>query len=215
MSDKLEVLVGRVGRAHGIRGDLTIDVRTDEPDRRFAPGTVFCTRRGPLTVESLHWHSSRLLVRFAEVSDRTTAERLRGTELHIEVDSMERPADPDEFYDHQLVGLRVDTQHDHEIEVVGDVIEVLHLPGQDMLVVRRRDGADRAYGGDGGDGGDIGGNDASRDDVLIPFVSTFVPTIDVAAGRIIVADPVGLLTDDADQVDDNALVKGGTEGEST
>jgi 16S rRNA processing protein RimM len=95
VSDKVELLVGRVGRAHGIRGDLTIDVRTDEPDRRFSPGTVFSTRRGPLTVDSMKWHSSRLLVRFAEVTDRNAAESLRGTELRVEVDPDERPEDPE------------------------------------------------------------------------------------------------------------------------
>ena len=103
VSETIELLVGKVGRAHGIRGDLFIDVRTDEPDRRFAPGTIFPTRRGPLTVASLRWHSSRLLVRFAEVPDRSVAEGLRGTELRVEVDADERPDDPEEFYDHQLV----------------------------------------------------------------------------------------------------------------
>jgi 16S rRNA processing protein RimM len=91
VADTVELLVGKVGRAHGIRGDLMIDVRTDEPERRFAPGSVFDTRRGPLTVQSLRWHSSRLLVRFDEVSDRSVAETLRGTELRVEVPADEHP----------------------------------------------------------------------------------------------------------------------------
>ena len=178
MSETVELLVGKIGRAHGIRGDLTIDVRTDEPERRFAPGTVFETRRGPLTVQSMRWHSSRLLLHFDEVPDRTAAETLRGTELRIEVPADERPADPEEFYDHQLVGLAV---HDGAGAVVGEVAEVVHLPSQDLLVVRRP-----------GPGGQ---------DAMVPFVSEFIPTIELAAGRLVVADPAGLLSDhpDADE----------------
>ena len=174
VNDKLELLVGKVGRAHGIRGDLTIDVRTDEPERRFAVGTVFRTRRGTLTVASTRWHSSRLLVRFAEVPDRTVAETLRGTELRVEVDPLERPEDPDEFYDHQLVGLRVEAGHPGEEQVVGEVTEVLHLPAQDLLVVRRSDTGTEA---------------------MVPFVAEFVPEIDLAAARVVVTDSAGLLSE--------------------
>jgi 16S rRNA processing protein RimM len=171
VSETIELLVGKVGRAHGIRGDLFIDVRTDEPDRRFAPGTVFPTRRGPLTVASLRWHSSRLLVRFAEVPDRNVAETLRGTELRVEVAADERPDDPEEFYDHQLVGLAV---RDEGGGVVGQVSEVLHLPSQDMLVVRRTGGAE----------------------AMVPFVGEFVPSIDLDAGYVVVTDSAGLLADE-------------------
>ena len=174
MSDKVELLVGKVGRAHGIRGDVTIDVRTDEPDHRFAAGTVFSTRRGSLTVASMKWHSSRLLVRFAEVPDRSAAESLRGTELRVEVDPDERPEDPEEFYDHQLVGLSVRTE---DGQPVGEVIEALHLPSQDLLVVRRPD---------------------SDADAMVPFLSGFVPTVDVEAGHLVVTDTVGLLADESD-----------------
>jgi 16S rRNA processing protein RimM len=172
VADTVELLVGRVGRAHGIRGDLIIDVRTDEPERRFAPGTVFDTRRGPLTVQSLRWHSSRLLVRFDEVSDRTFAESLRGTELHVEVTADERPDDPEEFYDHQLVGLAV---QDEAGALLGEVTQVTHLPSQDLLVIRRTDP----------DGGEA----------MVPFVTEFVPTVEPAKGFLIVSDSVGLLSE--------------------
>jgi 16S rRNA processing protein RimM len=168
VSETVELLVGTIGRAHGIRGDVTIDVRTDEPDRRFAPGTVFTTRRGSLTVATARWHSSRLLVRFAEVPGRTAAEGLRGTELRIEVAADERPDDPEEFYDHQLIGLAV---QDKDGAVVGEVGDVLHLPSQDLLVVRRPDGTE----------------------AMVPFVGEFVPSVDLAAGHVVVTDSAGLL----------------------
>jgi len=168
----VELLVGKVGRAHGIRGDLTIDVRTDEPDRRFAAGSVFATARGTLTIASSRWHSGRLLVQFDGVADRSAAEALRGTELRAEIDPDERPEDPEEFYDHQLVGLRVETDEGGTAVSVGELVEVLHLPAQDLLVVRREEGGP---------------------DALVPFVKEFVPVVDLTAGRVVITDPVGLL----------------------
>ena len=164
----VEVLVGRVGRAHGLSGDVVVDVRTDEPERRFAAGTQFTTSSGRLTVQATHWHGRRLLVRFAEISDRTTAEAVRGVELALEVPADERPADPEEFYDHQLVGLAARTL---DGSPVGKVTEVLHLPGQDVLAVRTP-------------GGEVG---------LVPFVRELVPTIELEARRLTVTDQAGLL----------------------
>jgi 16S rRNA processing protein RimM len=186
VSDTVELLVGKVGRAHGIRGDLTIDVRTDEPERRFAPGTVFETRRGPLTVQSVRWHSSRLLVRFEEVSDRTAAETLRGTELQVEVPADERPDDPEEFYDHQLIGLRVQDETGHDL---GEVVEVAHLPSQDLLVVRR--------------------NESAGPEVMVPFVTKFVPTVEPAHGFLVVTDTAGLLVEHAPDADSDSTFSGG------
>jgi 16S rRNA processing protein RimM len=164
----VELLVGRVGRAHGIRGDVAIEVRTDEPERRFADGTEFRTRRGRLTIASTRWHGQRLLARFEGVADRTDAEQLRGVELRLTVDAGERPDDPEEFYDHQLVGLEV---LDAEGALLGSVREILHLPSQDVLALDLTDGRE----------------------VLVPFVTEFVPTVDLAAGRVVVAPPPGLL----------------------
>ena len=131
----MRVTVARISRAHGIRGDVVLDVRTDEPERRLAPGTELTTSpaaAGPLTVEELRPHSGRLLARFAGVPDRSAAERLRGVYLEAEVDPDERPSDPEEFYDHQLVGLAaVDPQG----RALGRVTELVHLPGQDLLAV--------------------------------------------------------------------------------
>ncbi|MDO9381193.1 MAG: ribosome maturation factor RimM [Nocardioidaceae bacterium] len=171
------VTVGRVGRAHGIRGDVTVDVRTDEPDRRFAAGTSLqASRAGSTTttvvVESMRWHSGRLLLHLRGVDDRNASEALGGHELAVQVDAAERPEDDEEYYDHQLVGL---TAVDVDGVVVGTVTAVLHLPAQDTLAITRDGGAE----------------------VLVPFVLDLVPEVDLAAGRLVVADVPGLLDPDA------------------
>jgi 16S rRNA processing protein RimM len=168
------VVIGRIGRAHGIRGELNVEIRTDEPERRFAPGSsIFCDGR-TLTVESSRHHSGRLLVAFRNVADRTAAEQLHGSILEAEVDETERPDDPDEFYDHQLVGLQVRGPDDG---VVGTVTSVVHLPEQDTLVV-----------------------EADGREVLVPFVTALVPTVEVAEGYVRLADVAGLLDPDAADV---------------
>lgn len=172
----MEVVVGRIGRAHGIRGDVGVEVRTDEPERRFVAGAVLRTEpeaAGPLTVTRARRHGGRLLVTFDEVSDRAAAEALRGVALLVDVDLGERPEDPEEYYDRHLVGLAV---HDRKGRALGRVDEVVHLPAQDLLAVTVHDGRQ----------------------VLVPFVAAIVPTVDVAAGRLVVDAPPGLLDDDED-----------------
>jgi 16S rRNA processing protein RimM len=167
----MQVVVGRIGRAHGIRGDVTVDIRTDEPERRFARGAALGTDpadAGPLVVVAARMHSGRLLVRFDQVSDRTGAEKLRGVTLLADVDPADLPSDPDEFYDHQLVGLHVTDVHRGPI---GDITEVVHLPGQDSLTVSRNIGPP----------------------ALIPFVSAIVTSIDIEGGQVTVDVPEGLL----------------------
>jgi 16S rRNA processing protein RimM len=175
--ETIEVLVGRIGKAHGIRGDVTIDVRTDEPDRRFVPGTVLRAElpRGSasslraLTVESVRWHSSVLLARFVEIPDRNAAEAARGILLHAEVPADESPEDPDEYYDRQLVGLAA---YDVSGAELGTVTALVHGGAQDLLTVRTPDGRD----------------------TLVPFVKALVPEVDLAGGRVVIADRPGLVT---------------------
>lgn len=167
----VSLVVGRIGRAHGLRGEVSVHLRTDDPEARFAPGATLLTepaQRGPLRVAQARWHSGRLVVGFEAVDDRTGAEALRGTLLVVEVDDLEVPADPEEFYDHQLVGLAV---LDVAGRRLGTVSEVMHLPGQDVLAVAR-----------------TGGGEA-----LIPFVAEFVPKIDLGARSVFVTPPQGLL----------------------
>ena len=167
----MQLVVGRITKAHGIRGEVVVDVRTDDPERRFALGATVDTdppERGPLTVTRVRWQSGRLLVAFDGVADRTQAEAMAGTVLVADSSTAPASDDPDEFWDHDLVGLRVETVTG---EQVGVVSEVLHLPGGDTLSVTR-DGAD---------------------DALIPFVAAIVPEIDVAGGRVVIDPPPGLL----------------------
>ena len=176
-----EVVVGRIGKAHGIKGEVSVEPRTDEPERRFAVGSILRTQapqgrqpHGPdrpaaLTVRSTRWHQSRLLVTFEEVGDRNAAEAVRGLLLAVEVDPSESPEDPEEFYDHQLVGLRVVSTTGEE---VGELAAVMHGPAQDLLSIRAEDGRE----------------------VLVPFVTELVPEVDLSAGRILVEDVPGLLS---------------------
>jgi 16S rRNA processing protein RimM len=174
------VVVGRIGRPHGVMGEVSVEPRTDEPDQRFAPDAVLAVltpagtaphgagRSTSLTVRSARKHQSRLLVSFAEVNDRDAAEALRGLILATTVDPDETPEDKDEYYDHQLIGLRVVTGTG---KPVGHVTQVRHGAAQDLLVVHTDDGRD----------------------VMVPFVSQLVPTVDVPRGRIVVDDRPGLL----------------------
>ncbi|WP_037572436.1 ribosome maturation factor RimM [Phaeacidiphilus oryzae] len=167
----MQLIVGRIGRAHGIKGDVTVEVRTDEPELRLGPGAVVLTdpaSAGPLTIASGKVHSGRLLLRFEGVDDRNAAEALRGVLLIAEVDPDERPEDPEEFYDHQLIDLDVVTADGVE---VGRIAEVLHLPAHDVLSVRRPDGGE----------------------VLVPFVAEIVPEIDLDEQRAVISPPPGLI----------------------
>ncbi|WP_147253944.1 ribosome maturation factor RimM [Pseudonocardia hierapolitana] len=168
-----EYLVGIAVRAHGLRGELVVDVHTDSPDERFVPGASLIAQRpgepaGTLTVESARPHSGRLLVRFTEAADRDAAEALRGTRLLVAADAIAPPENDDEFHVHQLEGLRAELE---DGTVVGSVREVVHGPGGDMLVLARPE----------------------RSDALVPFVLAIVPTVDLAAGRVVLTPPEGLL----------------------
>ena len=169
-SPVVRVVVGRIGRPHGTRGEVTVEVRTDEPDLRFAPGTVLYVNGSDrrLTVERIHWHSGRLLLTFDGVLDRTAAESLRGLVVEVERGVDETPADPEEFYDSALTGCTVEGL---DGATIGVVAEVVHLPSQDMLVIRASD----------------------ERDLLVPFISLFVPTVDIAARRIVIDPPAGLI----------------------
>lgn len=178
-------MVGRIGKPHGIRGEVTVDVRTDEPERRFARGVTLLAQAAKarpgqdsgtpalnvttLTVTRSRMHQQTLLVTFAEIGDRNTAESARGIVLSAVLTEQDTPEDPEEFYDHQLVGLSV---HDTDGTLLGTVTQVIHGSAQDLLAVRTQDGRD----------------------ALVPFVSALVPEVDVAAGRLVVADRPGLVS---------------------
>lgn len=182
--ESIEVVVGRIGKPHGIRGEVTVDVRTDEPDRRYVAGAVLQAEapRGSafaartLTVERTRWHQGVLLVVFGELPDRNAAESARGVVLRAVVPADEAPEDPDEFYDHQLVGLAA---YDVDGTHLGELVGLVH-GAQDLLRIRTLD----------------------RREALVPFVSALVPEVDVAGGRVVIADRPGLVTpfpDDSDE----------------
>ena len=178
----MRVVVGRIGRPHGIRGEVVIGVRTDEPDLRFAVGATLDARSTPddagsendtggerLTVASVRWHSGQLLVAFAGITDRTAAAELTGSWLSVDSSQLPDTGDPDEFRDYELIGLSVRTCAG---DPVGVVTDVLHY-GQDLLVVRRQD--------------EPGG------EALVPFVKAIVPEVDLRAGVVVIDPPPGLL----------------------
>jgi 16S rRNA processing protein RimM len=172
----MELVIGRVAKSHGIKGEIVVEIRTDEPEERFAVGTVLHGRKPRedtlrnYTVEAAREHSGRLLLRLHEIADRAAADALRGT-LFV-IDSAELPPsdDPDEFYDHELEGLRAELPDGTEL---GIVREVLHTAAGELLAIR----SDRTESGD----------------VLVPFVAAIVTKVAVADGYLVVDPPEGLL----------------------
>ena len=169
----MDLVVGRVVRAHGVTGELVVEVRTDDPDTRFAPGRTLRakpSRGGPerdYVVDSAREHSGRLLVRLDGVADRTAADSMRGTLFLVDSADLPPIEEPDEFYDHQLEGLQVVTTTGTP---VGSVAEVLHTAAGELLSVRTEDG-----------------------EVLVPFVSAIVTAVSLTDQTIEIDPPEGLL----------------------
>ena len=168
-SDEL-IGVGRIGRPRGVRGDAFVEPWTDDPEARFAPGSVLRTdpaEAGPLTVRTVSVAGGKLVVGFGGVDDRAAVERLRGVRLLIAAAERPQLHDPDEFYDTDLIGLSARTA---EGAVLGLIHDVLHAGGADYLVL------------------EVAGQER-----LVPFVRAIVPTVDLQAGHVIVDPPEGLL----------------------
>lgn len=168
----MDLVVGRVVKAHGITGEVVVDVRTDDPETRFAPGTSLRARiKGGieklLVVGASRPHGGRLLVRLEGVVDRDGADALRGTLFLVDSSDLPPIDDPDEFYDHQLEGLRVRTTAGAD---VGTVAEVLHTAAGELLSVRTGDR-----------------------EVLVPFVGAIVTSVSLADQVIEIDPPDGLL----------------------
>jgi len=169
----MELTVGRVVKAHGITGEVVVDVRTDDPELRFAPGaTLHAQKRGErqrdFIVEAARPHGARLLVRLAGVSDRDAADALRGSLLVIDSADLPPIDEDDTYYDHQLEGLRVRTEAGEDL---GTVTEVLHTGAGELLSVRRTGGGE----------------------LLVPFVSAIVTSVSLAEQLVCIDPPDGLL----------------------
>lgn len=166
MAHTIEVLVGHIGRAHGLRGEVTIHATTDSPEQRFAPGSqLLSPTKGSLTVSTFRLQSGTPVVGFTQAGDRSAAEALRGAELWARVPSDE--VDEDEYHDTVLIGLAA---VDLDGRPLGTVTRVLHLPAQDVLELDTPDGQR-----------------------LVPFVTELVPEVDTAAGRVVINPIPGLL----------------------
>lgn len=180
MPARTQLRVGRLSRAHGLKGAIKVELFTDDPGRRFVPGARFALQ----VPTSSKWHGKSIelvelrvyngspVAFFAGVTDRTEAESLVKAVLWVEQDPTELPAEPDAWYVHQLAGLEVW----RDGERIGRVVRVDPLPAQDMLIV-----------------------DVAGSEVMVPFVKAIVPDVDLRAGRITVTPPPGLFEElDAD-----------------
>ncbi|WP_291792348.1 ribosome maturation factor RimM [Brevibacterium sp.] len=176
-------IVARTGKPHGIRGEVTVEVRTDDPEARFVPGAVFTTEPdiGELTLARARWHRERLMLTFEEVADRTRAEEIRNTLLHV--DEEDAAAEDDAWQVEELVGLAVHyaveddaDAEDEEIpyaagELIGRVTDLTVGAVQDLLHVETTAGAE----------------------VLVPFVEEIVPVVDLEEGLVLLTPPPGLI----------------------
>ena len=165
------LIVGRIGRVHGVRGEVTVEVRTDSPEERFQVGTQIATdpaKFGPLTITGQRWHNGILLLTFEGVSDRGAAEKIKNVLLMAEVDIAE--SDADEFHVQLLIGSTIELI---DGTVLGTIDDVLTTKGQNLLSFMR------------------GGKQ-----VLIPFVKAIVPTVDITSRKVVITPPEGLIDED-------------------
>ncbi|WP_427018340.1 ribosome maturation factor RimM [Pseudarthrobacter sp. P1] len=187
----MQVQIARIGKPHGIRGEVTVQVLTDAPEDRFVPGVELVVKPatlGPLTVRSARWNKDILLLGFERFSTRNEAETLRGATLFVESDDVEDDGD-DAWYEHELVGLaaRVGT------EVVGKVAALRTMPVQDLLIIENADG----------------------EEILVPFVEEIVPEVNIEGGYILLTPPPGLFdinNDDAAGPGEAAAEAGNADG---
>ncbi|MGH3654771.1 ribosome maturation factor RimM [Glutamicibacter sp.] len=171
----MRLQVARIGKPHGIRGEVTAQVMTDTPEERFTAGEELIVVDGPvktLTIENARWNKTILLLSFKEIADRNQAETLRGARLEIEV-SDEPEDDSDEWYEHELLDLKVMLDG----EQVGVITALRTNPAQDLLVFE----------------------DADGQEIYLPFVDEFVPEVDPEAGIVVITPPAGLLTLNSDE----------------
>ena len=170
----MELVIGRVAKAHGVTGEVVVEIRTDDPEQRFVPGAQLrgrAARGGPersFVIETVREHAGRLLMRLTGVSDRNAADALRGTLFLVDTEQLPPIDDPDEFYDHQLEGLAARTV---DGTAIGTVAEVLHTAAGELLSIKTPEGRE----------------------VLVPFVSAIVTAVSLADGTVDIDPPDGLL----------------------
>ena len=191
-----QLRVGRLTKAHGLKGALKVELYTDAPERRFVPGAVFTLQvpaESPwhdktLELVELKWYNLQPVAFFKDVVDRSAAETLAKAILWVDQTLAEQSVEEDAWYDHQLVGLAVV----RDGVKIGSVSQVDHLPAQDLLHVTTPTG-----------------------EVLVPFVKALVPSVDIAAGTLTVTPPDGLFEELVDDDDDDATAVSDAEAETS
>ena len=192
---RTQLRVGRLTKAHGLKGAIKLELYTDDPERRFVPGAEFSLQvpeSSPwhgrsLTLRELRWYNGHPVGFFEGVDDRTAAEGLAKAILWVEHVDQEAP-EPDAWYDHQLVGLAVV----RDGVKIGEVTHVEHLPAQDLLIVKSK-----------------------GREVMVPFVAAIVPEVDIAAGTVTVTPPAGLFEELVDDEAEAAETTAASEPEAT
>jgi 16S rRNA processing protein RimM len=175
--------VGRLLKAHGLKGAIKLELYTDSPNERFKPGTVLelqVPEESPwhgktVTVTELRWYNTMPVLFLEGITDRTQAESLIRAILLVEADLAATPEEPEAWYDQQLVGLKVE----RDGQVIGEISRVDHLPAQDLLAIT-----------------------SGAKEVLLPFVKAFVPEVNVEESKIVITPPGGLFEELADGDED-------------
>ena len=175
----MDLVVGRLGRPHGVHGEISVEVRTDEPELRFAKGSKLSVKESnnQLTVLSSRWHQEKMLVKFEEITDRDLANEIKGKTLTIKIDPNSIETKKDQYYEFQLAGLKVIDKND---KTLGQIKEVITNLAQDLLVVETVD----------------------KREVLVPFVKQIVTTVDLDK-KIVIMDPPTGLFDEENAIDAN------------
>ncbi|MGA1449635.1 MAG: ribosome maturation factor RimM [Candidatus Nanopelagicales bacterium] len=170
----MQVVVGRIGRPHGVKGEINVEVLTDNPEQRFQPQSKLKLQNSEktLTVKSIKLSQKKLLVFFEEIQDRNQADEYKGQYLTLDLDESEIPTEGDEFYDQQLIGLKAFDQNQVNL---GEIIDVIHGAAQDLLVIKTPE----------------------NKQVLVPFVDEIVPEVNVLEKTLLITPPKGLFDDQA------------------
>lgn len=193
---RTQLRVGRLTKAHGLKGAIKLELFTDDPGRRFVPGAVFSLQvptESPwhgktLELAELRWYNSHPVGFFVGVSDRTAAEGLAKAILWIDQDDAESPDEEDAWYDHQLAGLAVV----RDGVTVGQVARIEHFPAQDLIIVKTPNG-----------------------EVMVPFVKAIVASVDIEAGVVTVTPPNGLFEELPEEPAEVAEADSAADGDST
>lgn len=175
--------MGRLLKAHGLKGAIKLELYTDSPNERFIPGAEFelqvpedsAWSGKTVKVLELRWYNSSPILFLEGIEDRESAESLIKAILVIDKPLDELPQEPDAWYDHQLIGLKVKLDD----EFVGEIIRVEHLPAQDLLIVK-----------------------TENDEVMVPFVKALVPEVNADAGYLVVTPPQGLFVEEVESADE-------------